>query len=338
MANNVHLSFKVADRSYFAIVKKEVHALTLNAGFSTQRVGEIDIIVAELVSNLVKHGGGGQVMVKLIAEKDNSLLELISIDSGKGMADVNRMMVDGVSTQNTLGQGMGAMKRLSHLFQVYSMKDWGTVTLIRIWKNDPALFSPTALTQIRSVIVPKPGETHCGDGFFHKVTTDDLSFFLGDGLGHGPEAEKAVTQAGEAFMKCYEKEPTEVIRYINASVRKSRGLVGTVVSLDTKERKWRICGIGNVQTKIAEGIELKNYMAYNGIIGLNVPNTLKSHEMPYENGQQLIMCSDGIKTRWDTFRYQAITRYDLSIFCATLLKDFSRNTDDAAVVACKINL
>jgi hypothetical protein len=115
-------------------------------------------------------------------------------------------------------------------------------------------------------------------------------------------------------------------------------LVGTVASLDVNERKWRICGIGNIQTRIAEGIEFKNYMAYNGIIGLNVPNTLKSHEMPYEAGQQLIMCSDGIKSRWDVYRYQTITRYDLSILCATLLKDFSRNTDDAAVVACKINL
>lgn len=338
MANNVHLVFKVADRSYFAIIKKEVHALTINAGFSAQKTGEIDIIVAELVSNLVKHGGGGQVLVKLVVENDNTLLELVSIDSGKGMADVNRMMVDGVSTKSTLGQGMGAMKRLSHLFQVYSMKDWGTITLIRIWKNDPALFSPTPLTQIRSVIIPKPGETSCGDGFFHKAMPNNLSFFLGDGLGHGPEAEKAVSMAGEAFMKCTETEPTEIIRYINTAVRKSRGLVGTVVCFDVKQKKWQMCGIGNILTRIVDGIELKNYMAYNGIIGLNVPNTLKSHEMPYESGQQLIMCSDGIKTRWDIFRYQAITRYDLSILCATLLKDFSRNTDDASVVACKINL
>jgi anti-sigma regulatory factor (Ser/Thr protein kinase) len=338
MANNVHRSFNVADRSYFAIIKREVHSLSLNAGFSAQKRGEIDIIVAELVSNLVKHGGGGQVLVKLEEETGNTLLELIGIDSGKGMADVNRMMVDGISTQNTLGQGMGAMKRLSHLFQVYSVKDWGTVTLIRVWKNEPALFNTAPLTQIRSVIIPKPGETFCGDGFFHKATTDTRYFFLGDGLGHGPEAEKAVTLAGDAFMKCREKDPTAIIRHINASVRKTRGLVGTVVCLDVKEKKWRICGIGNILTRIADGIELKNYMAYNGIIGLNVPNTLKSHEMPYENGQQLIMCSDGIKTRWEIFRYQTIIRYDLSILCATLLKDFSRNTDDAAVVACKINL
>ena len=339
MDNNVHQLLNVTDRSYFAIIKREVHTLTLNAGFSAKKTGEIDIIVAELVSNLVKHGGGGQVMAKVQVANGNTFLELIGIDAGMGMADVSRMMVDGVSTRNTLGQGMGAMKRLSDMFQVYSVRDWGTITIIRVYKEEPLYVDPvTTTTQIRSVIIPKPGEQACGDGFFQKTTTDCISLFLGDGLGHGPEAQKAVTQAGEVFMKCQEKEPTSVIRHINASVKKTRGLVGTVVSLDVRERIWRICGIGNIQTRIFDGGELKGYMAYNGIIGLNVPNTLKSHEMPFENGQLLIMCSDGIKTRWDISRYPTIMRYDLTMLCATLIKDFARNTDDTSVVACKINL
>jgi anti-sigma regulatory factor (Ser/Thr protein kinase) len=338
MDNNIHLLLNVADRSYFAIIKKEVHTLTFNAGFSAKKTGEIDIIVAELVSNLVKHGGGGQLMVKLQEVNGNTFLELIGIDAGKGMTDVGRMMVDGVSTQNTLGQGMGAMKRMSDMFQVYSVRDWGTITVIRVYKDEPVYFDPVALNQIRSVIIPKTGERACGDGFFQKTTGNCISLFLGDGLGHGPEAQKAVMQAGEVFMTCQEKEPTLIIRHINALVKKTRGLVGTVVSLDLNERTWRICGIGNIQTRIYDGRELKGYMAYNGIIGLNVPNTLKSHEMPFENGQLLIMCSDGIKSRWDISRYPTIMRYDLTMLCATIIKDFSRNTDDTAVVACKINL
>ena len=79
-------------------------------------------------------------------------------------------------------------------------------------------------------------------------------------------------------------------------------------------------------------------MSYNGIIGLNVPNTLNAQEVAYEKDQQIIMCSDGIKSRWDTIKYPAITRYDLSILSASLLKDFARYTDDMSVVACKINV
>jgi hypothetical protein len=50
------------------------------------------------------------------------------------------------------------------------------------------------------------------------------------------------------------------------------------------------------------------------------------------------MCSDGLKSRWDTAKYPSILRYDLSILSASLLKDFARNTDDMSVLACKINL
>ena len=79
-------------------------------------------------------------------------------------------------------------------------------------------------------------------------------------------------------------------------------------------------------------------MAYNGIIGLNVPRTLNSHEVDYEKGQHIIMCSDGIRTKWDTIKYVAIQRYDASILSASLLKDFARLTDDMSVAVCKINL
>ena len=111
MVNGTHIAFKAEDRSYFAILKKDIHALAIKASFTEGRAGELDIIVAELVSNLVKHAGGGQVLVKLVEENGVSGVELIAIDNGPGMADVGRMIADGVSTKNTLGQGLGAMKR-----------------------------------------------------------------------------------------------------------------------------------------------------------------------------------------------------------------------------------
>ncbi|HVG11502.1 MAG TPA: ATP-binding protein, partial [Flavisolibacter sp.] len=199
MGSRTHLVFKADDRSYFAILKKEIHNLAVAASFSTGRVGEVDIIVAELVSNLVKHAGGGQVWVKVVEEEGNPGIELISVDKGPGMTDVTRMVADGVSTKNTLGQGLGAMKRLSDVFQVYSQKDWGTVILIRLFKEELPSFRKPAFEDTRAVVLPKPGETACGDGFYHVTTKDHIKLFLGDGLGHGPEADKAVSAAGAAF-------------------------------------------------------------------------------------------------------------------------------------------
>ena len=338
MVNRIHLALRADDRSYFSILKKDIHALAVEAGFNSSKVGEIDIIIAELTSNLIKHAGGGTIWVKLLEQDGVQGIEIISIDNGPGMQDVTRMVADGVSTKNTLGHGLGSMKRLADVFQVFSQKDWGTIVLIRVFTETLPLFKKPAPVEIRSVLLPKPGEVECGDGFFQSITDTHYKLFLGDGLGHGPEAAKAVTKAGEAFQNCEETDPVEIIRHINLAVKKTRGLVGTVAVFDIAERCWRLCGVGNISTKINGPVQAKNYTAYNGIIGLNVPNTLNSQEVPYEKGQYLIMCSDGLKTRWDTIKFPGLIRYDLSILAASLIKEYSRNTDDMSAVACKINL
>lgn len=340
MASNIHVAFRADDRSYFAILKKEIHAMAVQAGFSERKVGVVDIIVAELVSNLVKHAGGGQIFAKLLEpDPDHGTgIELITTDSGPGMTDVRRMITDGVSTKNTLGHGLGSIKRLSDFFDIYSQKEWGTIALARVFAKSSEGLKNGSKTEIRSVILPKPGETACGDGFFHFSDKDHLRLMLGDGLGHGVEAEKAVTAAGEAFLRCEEQDPVEIIRYMNASVKKTRGLVATLAVCDLKKETWRICGVGNIATRVSSPSMIKNYTSYNGIIGLNVPNTLNAQVVTAEKGQYIIMCSDGLRSRWDPLRYPGIFRYDLSLLSACLIKDYARNTDDMSVAACKLNL
>ena len=93
------MALRADDRSYFAILKKEIHTLAVEAGFNERRVGEVDIIVAELTSNLVKHANGGTIWVKLVEEDGVQGIEIISVDNGPGMQDVAHMMRDGFSTK-----------------------------------------------------------------------------------------------------------------------------------------------------------------------------------------------------------------------------------------------
>ncbi|NCI49467.1 SpoIIE family protein phosphatase [Sediminibacterium roseum] len=337
MVNIIHTAYKAEDRSYFSILKKEIHAKAAAAGFTERKVGEIDIVVAELVSNLVRHGGGGQLFVKLIEESEVQGIEIISVDSGPGIADVNRVMEDGVSTKGSLGQGLGAIKRLSQVFQVYSQRNWGTIVLVRVFNEEMPNFRKPPKADIRYLALPKPGEEYCGDRFISVTTPQHIKLFFGDGLGHGPEAEKAVTMACDAFQKFTDPDPVQIIRYLNSEVKKSRGLVGTAAVFDVKAATWRICGVGNISTRMYNGAVPKNHMSYNGIIGLNVPNTLNAQESPYEKGQLLIMCSDGLKSRWDMLKFPSVLRYDYSVLLAALIKDFARHTDDMSVMACKIN-
>ncbi len=339
MVNAVHFRLNAADRSYFAILKKEVHALAASAQFSARRLAEIDIIVAEMVTNLAKHAGGGELFVKLVEEKGLQGIEIISMDAGPGISDLRAMMQDGATTKNTLGQGLGAIRRLSHLFQVYTQKGWGTILLCRVFVKDP----PVARQQddgveIRSFVVPKPGEVECGDGFYYKKSKEHIRLFLGDGLGHGKEAALAVQKAIEAFQVCPETSAVETLRFIHQSVKRTRGLVGTVAIFHLAEQKWTICGVGNISTRFFGPVSAKSHSPYNGIIGLNMPNSMNDQEVGYERGQCIVLCSDGIKSKWDTLKFPGIMRHDLSLLAASIFKEYARNTDDMSIASCKLNV
>jgi hypothetical protein len=108
------------------------------------------------------------------------------------------------------------------------------------------------------------------------------------------------------------------------------------VTLDTKEKDIRICGVGNIATRIYNGIVLKNNMPYNGIVGLNIPVTLNNTVTPMEKYQTIVLCSDGITTRWDIMKYPSILKYDPLIIAAAIYRDHGRKTDDMSVLVAKI--
>lgn len=331
-------SYQVDDRSYIAYIKREIHREVSNCRFTETQVGEIDIIVSELSSNLVKHVGSGEFLYRAYdVDESESLFEIISIDDGAGMADPLKMMKDGVSTTNTLGQGLGAISRLSTAFQLYSMPGWGTVLYVRYSrKNEDIIKQKGPQLDIRAVCVNKRNETVCGDGYSVKKNDSTIKIFLGDGLGHGEYANDAVRTAADFFSGCPETDPVDIIRQMHEKVRRTRGLVASVAVLDLKRQRWQVCAVGNITTRLYSGISFRNYMSYNGTIGLNIPTSLKGSVFEVERNQHLIMNSDGIRSRWDLAKYPSILKYDGAVIGAAVYKDFGRGTDDTSILIAKV--
>jgi anti-sigma regulatory factor (Ser/Thr protein kinase) len=332
-----HISFKLEDRSYLALLKREVHRLSIQCGLTEKKVAEIDIVVAEIGSNIIKHAGSGEVLV-MLTDHPQPAIEIVAIDSGPGIADLARMMQDGISTSKTLGHGLGAIKRLSDFLQIYSVKGWGTLLLSRFYIKPPEQYPPKPGPEIRTLLVAKPGEKACGDGFFVNADKTGIRILLGDGLGHGPEANKAVTAAISSFRYCLLSDLGEVFRQMHEDVKKTRGLVGSIAIYNNRLRKWRICGVGNIHTRMWTAAASRSYLPYNGIIGHNLPRTINEQDIEHAEGkdQILIMCSDGIKTRWEMTRYPGIFRYDMSVLAAAIYKDNARKTDDMSIVIVKV--
>ena len=331
-------SYHIEERSFIAYIKREIHSTVVLAKFSQGQVGEIDIIVSELSSNLVKHAGGGELLYRCFnsGEKD-STFEIVSIDNGPGISD-SRMMKDGVSTAGTLGQGLGAINRLSTFSQIYSIPKWGTIVYSRCSTNKDAFIEDSSVNlDVRSLCVNKPNEFVCGDGYAVKNSKTDVKIFFGDGLGHGVHAQEAVKVAAKCFMESKEDEPVEILKQMHNEVRRTRGLVALVASYNLNANEWRICGVGNILGRMYSGIEYRNYMSYNGAVGLNMPTSMKDSVQVAEKFQHLVVCSDGIRTRWELARYPSVYKYDGKILAACLYKDHNRRTDDASVLIAKVN-
>ncbi|PZR22620.1 MAG: serine/threonine protein kinase [Flavobacterium psychrophilum] len=338
MDDTVFLSYKIEDRSYVSYIKREIHNLVFAAGFNPQKIGEVDIIVAELTSNLIKFAGEGELLYRTGSDVDGIFFEIYCLDNGKGIRNLARMMQDGVSTSNTLGQGFGAIERLSHSSAVYSIPDWGTVVHSRVYKDQPAMRTEKNQFDFGAIKVCCPGEKICGDGYAVKKFADGYQFFMGDGLGHGINANEAVIEAIKAFESCREKSPAEVLKYIHLNVKKTRGLVATVSYLDYKLQRWLTCGVGNIATSLYTGLACKNYTPYNGIIGHNIPRTLNDSVQELNRYQTLIMHSDGLRTRWNLKDLPGLLKYDPGLIAAVLYKGNARYNDDMSIFTAKINL
>lgn len=335
MVDATHISFTANDRSYFSLIKKEIHRIALDAGISQERINKVDLVVAEMTSNLYKYGEEGEILVGMFSNNGSPYIEIICLDSGPGMVNPARMIQDGMSTSKTLGMGLGSMKRLSDTFELYSLVGWGTIVLSRIFIH-PEKAKPNNGMIIRPIVVAKPGETYSGDGFAFKKTDNYVKIMLADGLGHGPEANKATNEAEAAFRVFPDYSPTETLRFIHQTIKKTRGAVITIVGYEFASKTWSATGVGNIAARMIGPTTFRNHMAYNGIVGHNIPNSMSEQQYPGDLFNQVMLCSDGIRTRIDLQKYPQINKYDLSVLAAAIYKDHARKTDDMSVVIAKI--
>jgi len=90
---------------------------------------------SELVRNLLKYGGGGEVTIEVISERMQVGIKVIFSDKGPGIPDVSKAMQDGYSTGKSLGLGLPGAKRLVNQFDILSKPGEGTTVTIIRWKN-----------------------------------------------------------------------------------------------------------------------------------------------------------------------------------------------------------
>lgn len=329
------VALAVADLTYVSAARREVETTARKIGLDEEDVGRATLIASELATNLARHGGGGELLVQPLPARTITGLELISVDRGRGMHDVNESLRDGMSTAGTAGTGLGAIRRQSDEFDIYSAPGQGTTVLGRVW---PRRRVPLPVGARRGVVsVAKPGEQVCGDSWAVVDSPQRVTAMVADGLGHGPLAGHAAEEARRLFVRQNERanSPIATMQCLHAGLRSTRGAAIAVVSLDLANSSIVFSGIGNIAGLVTAGGQTKRFVSMNGIAG-HAAERFQEFIYPCDGpGLLVVLHSDGLSASWSLDRYPRLAAHDPALIAALLYRDASRHRDDSTVLVMK---
>jgi anti-sigma regulatory factor (Ser/Thr protein kinase) len=322
----------VTDSSHVAAARRHVVGLAANAGQNEPDTARAALIVTELANNLLRHGGGGELLVGLDRATEAGI-EVLAIDSGKGMSDIAACLQDGYSTGGTPGTGMGAVKRMADQMDVYSRPKSGTTVLARVWRRgDPP---PMPRRQLGIVTVPKTGETVCGDGATAVLENDGrVGLLMADGLGHGELAAAASQEALRNFRGRPLADPVTVLETLHERLRHTRGAAIAVAIVNNSNHVVNYGGVGNIAGLLVDGGGVKRMVSYNGTVGHGLWK-VQSFDYPTSDAPVVVMHSDGLTTSWSLDSHPGLLAHDPVVIAATLYRSHARGRDDCGVLVWK---
>jgi len=325
------ISIKVADVSEVAEARRRAAQMAELSGFSATDTGRVSLVATELATNIIKHGGGGEMLVGSYEEPSGSGIQLIALDKGRGISDLKASLADGYSSVGTAGNGLGAVFRQSHSVDVASWPGLGTAILARLEQGTPPKHKNPRSSTWGAVGVPKPGEEVCGDSWSLADTESTRTLIVADGLGHGPDASDAAVQAIRVFHRHKDHQLATLLDYIHGGLRATRGAAVSIARIDRVNERVTFAGLGNVAGVIvaADGTT-KNMVPMAGTAGHNA-RKINAFDYPFSGGL-VILYSDGLSSSWSLNRYAGIARMHPTLIAAVLYRDYARRNDDATVL------
>jgi len=309
-------------------------------GFDAALTGTVAIIVTELATNLVKHAQEGDILIRPYTTGEVTGIECLALDKGPGITDIGRSLQDGYSTVRTPGNGLGAVRRLASVFDLYSQPGKGTAVIARIdgespvHESDPLQRTDSSPLAIGVVCLPSLPEEPCGDGWDVFSYGNRTVILVVDGLGHGLEASEVPREAIKIFRKNSTGEPGEILRLLHASLRSTRGGAVAVTVIDEGSGTVTFSGAGNISGRIISSSGTRNMVSLNGTAGVEI-RKIQEFTYAWEPGAILILHSDGLATHWELGNYPGLLKKHPALIAGVLYRDHARGRDDVTILVVK---
>lgn len=328
----------VTDASSVASARRSAQDCAFELEFSEQGAGRVSLVVTELATNLVKHGGGGSIVLSATEGEPRSL-DILALDRGSGIRSLPAAMRDGFSTAGSPGTGLGAIQRQSTRLDIYSPHDQGTAIYCRVDDDSDASnargeFVPKTPLEVAGICVPKSGEQVSGDGWSILRSYQHVTVVVVDGLGHGPSAAEAAERALGVFHERERDSIEDLLRDMHEPLRATRGAAVSIARVHLAARKVEFVGAGNVSGSIVDEATTRRTVSHAGTVGAEM-RKVQMFTYPWSATSVLVMHSDGLGTSWSFDSYPGLQQRSPAIIAGVLFRDFCRGRDDATVVVAK---
>jgi anti-sigma regulatory factor (Ser/Thr protein kinase) len=319
----------VSESSGIAAVRRAGNQMAAVLGLDETVAGKVALVITEAATNLFKHAGRGDILLRGLAAGDARGVEVLAIDKGPGFDNLEQAMRDGMSTAGSYGVGMGAMRRLADEFDLHADTTHGSALRMAIWGPGRPTREPEWV--VGAVCLPLPSEEECGDAWCCACKDGQLLLMVADGLGHGPEAAHASGAAVALVRPDNTFAPAAMMQLAHGALQGTRGAAVAVACLDGDAGELRFAGIGNISVSLHGGDKARHLVSHNGIVGSNM-RKVQEFTMSLTDDAMLIMHSDGLTTRWDLESYPGLSQRHPALIAAVLYRDHARGRDDAGIV------
>jgi anti-sigma regulatory factor (Ser/Thr protein kinase)/serine/threonine protein phosphatase PrpC len=341
-------SIEIRDEAEVGAARRRVHEYAGHLGFGETELAQIDIVVQEIGTNAARYATGGGVLHYTRTHGADAGLELFYWDKGPGIYNLDRAIRDGVSTSGSMGAGMGAIRRQTDEFDVYSTISGtarlsqarrtahGTVLLARKWvaRENP---DPSSLEHAKRFGVwsrPHPNEEVNGDAYFIATRNRQTLLAVIDGLGHGHGAKEAADAAIDSLEAWMGEGVDEILLAAHDVLRATRGAVMGVAIIDRAAERVHYAGVGNIAVRAFETPERFSPIPSNGTLGARLGKVrVWSHD--WTEGATLLLASDGLSEAWDIGSYPGLLKRSPQVLAGVMMRDYGRKADDATVLVAR---
>lgn len=315
------------------LVSSKLRAVSRRMGYSDLMRERIELVAKELMTNQRKFARGtGLIQVWEVDEPYHSL-DIFALDYGPGIAHLPAAVEDGFTTAGTMGKGLGAVRRLSHESDLFTIPEgvapeapWhGMSAWVRFYLDVP---KKKPKYEFGSYLRAYQDNVHNGDFISMKVHDNRMQWLHMDGLGHGKLANDVVRDADRLMND--NQSPQQTMEKLSASLKGTRGAVAMMAELDFESDDGTICGVGDMAAYTVRDGEKRAISFAPGVLGHDHRRFEETH-VDFPQRTLFMTASDGIRRSWNLQNFPGLWRLHPQLIALFLGNTVGRGSDDKSL-------